>query len=411
MGVGGSNFGWAGSMLSGINGSVYSKSVTQSYDFDAPVTESGDPHPTKFAAVRAALLHGQGPLPPLPAADPKGAWGSVSMTRAASLLQLRGAAVAAAEPASFSSLGAGLTSMVLYTSNASFGGEARLDVGALRDRGTVLLDGQLQGTVSAWSPATTTRSDRGRAAAELIDQLATPFDPPGSVSLRPESAASSSHRIDILVENLGRPCDSGSLRFGLTVGWRGCRNVSLEASGADVALGPWSAEVIDFASLAQRNASWKDGLKGQVSDGWSPSLYEGALTIAAGPTASAGSFLRVDGTWGGGMAAVNGWVLGRFEQASAQRTLYVPRTVLRSGRNAVLLLESSPSADGLKGSASAPRTVRFVDAADLGPSIPLKGDDSLAALLSEIRFPAFEDARPLTQRTNLSFHTRCGGLP
>ena len=37
-------------------------------------------------------------------------------------------------------------------------GEPRLDVGALRDRGTVLLDGQLQGTVSAWSPATTTRS-------------------------------------------------------------------------------------------------------------------------------------------------------------------------------------------------------------------------------------------------------------
>eukprot|EP01051_Picozoa_sp_SAG22_P024177 SAG22_NODE_6583_length_835_cov_1.444293_2_plen_196_part_01 len=37
MGSGGSNFGTAGSMLFGENGSVFSKSVTESYDFDAPV--------------------------------------------------------------------------------------------------------------------------------------------------------------------------------------------------------------------------------------------------------------------------------------------------------------------------------------------------------------------------------------
>ena len=139
--------------------------------------------------------------------------------------------------------------------------------------------------------------------------------------------------------------------------------------------------VIDFAELALQNRS-SIGVECDArsmhhdqitADGWLPSLYSAEFTVPAGPDASAGSFLRIESSlWGSGLAAVNGWVLGRFEAASAQRTLYVPRTVLRAGVNRILLAETTaPGTSAGDGSGGNCRAVSFVEEPDLGQPMPL----------------------------------------
>ena len=75
------------------------------------------------------------------------------------------------------------------------------------------------------------------------------------------------------------------------------------------------------------------------------------------------------------MVAVNGWVLGRFDESSAQRTLYVPRTVLRAGINEVLLVETSVGTIGADIENARGKTGRrgisFVGKPDLGSAVPL----------------------------------------
>ena len=132
-------------MLFGANGSVFSKSVTQSYDFDAPINEAADPHPQKFAAVQAVLRRWQSadPAVSVPAALPKAAHGRVLMQRSASLLTLKGQHVTtAAAPRTFEDLGIGF-GMVVYRVAVRFAGDAVLNLTAVRDRATVLLNGKL----------------------------------------------------------------------------------------------------------------------------------------------------------------------------------------------------------------------------------------------------------------------------
>jgi beta-galactosidase len=407
MGGGGSNFGTAGSMLFGKNGSVFSKSVTQSYDFDAPVTEAGDPHPQKFAAVRS-VLSPRDAEEPVPAALPKAALGRVSLQRTTSLLSLKGEhinVITAASPQTFEDLGLGF-GLVLYTNKNEFAGDVLLNLTALRDRGSIFLNGELQGTLGSWRPvqpsgqaplgvdgvdADANTLSRAVGAQSAFGEGSSAFDPAAVVILRSNVTKSTSQKISILVENLGRPCDYGSLRFGLDVGWRGIGGPvtlhqlnhtqrpfsSATASGNE----PWTMSIINFAELALQNSSYfgsqcdtRSKYHDEITaDGWVPSLYSAEFTVPPGPGASAGSFLRIESSvWGSGLAAVNGWVLGRFEAVSAQRTFYVPRTVLRAGANRILLAETiAPGTSaGIAGGGSC-RAVSFVEKPDLGQPVPL----------------------------------------
>ena len=414
MGGGGSNFGTAGSMLFGRNGTVFSKSVTQSYDFDAPVTEAGDPHPQKFAAVRK-VLSPRDAEEPVPASLHKTALGRVSMQHTTSLLSLKGehiSVVTAASPQTFEDLGLGF-GLVLYTHRSEFAGDVLLNVTAVRDRGSIFLNGELQGTVGSWRPVHP--SEQAHRGVDYSDGVANAFsrdvgtqstfgegsnafDPTAVVILRSNVTTPAPQEISILVENLGRPCDYGSLRFGLDVGWRGVRGpVTLQqlnrtrrtlGSGTASKNEPWKMSVINFAELALQNRSsigtdWSDVCASPVTrsmqrdeiitGGWLPSLYSAEFTVALGPEASAGSFLRIESSeWGSGLVAVNGWALGRFEAASAQRTLYVPRTVLRAGANRILLAETSPPGSNAGNASDGDcRAVSFVKEPELGQPVPL----------------------------------------
>lgn len=69
-------------------------------------------------------------------------------------------------------------------------------------------------------------------------------------------------------------------------------------------------------------------------------------------------FLRLDG-WTKGLVWVNGVLLGRYSAIGPTRTLYVPGPLVRAGENGVIVLELQ---------AAATARVRFVGAADLGPT-------------------------------------------
>ena len=61
------------------------------------------------------------------------------------------------------------------------------------------------------------------------------------------------------------------------------------------------------------------------------------------------------------LGPINGFLLGRYWDRGPQRTLYLPRPLLRPGRNELLLLE-------LHG--PGPHTIHLTDTPDLGPAEP-----------------------------------------
>ena len=73
--------------------------------------------------------------------------------------------------------------------------------------------------------------------------------------------------------------------------------------------------------------------------------------------AAADTFLKLDG-FGKGFAVLNGFNLGRYWKIGPQRTLFVPKSVLKEGENTLIVFETD-------GAISDP-TVEFVDKPEIG---------------------------------------------
>lgn len=150
---GGTNFGFTAGANNGGPGG-YNADLT-SYDYDAPINESGDPT-SKYFALREVIGEYL-PLPdiPLPVAQPKLELGPVAMRPIAGLLSTRGRAALGINveptdlPLSFEALNQ-YSGFVLYETRLP---ELKIDpsllvVKNLHDRAQVLVDGQLVGTIS-----------------------------------------------------------------------------------------------------------------------------------------------------------------------------------------------------------------------------------------------------------------------
>ena len=84
-----------------------------------------------------------------------------------------------------------------------------------------------------------------------------------------------------------------------------------------------------------------------------PTFYRGEFEIDE----TADTFLRTE-NFTKGFVCINNFNLGRYWKAGPQKTLYVPKSVLKKGKNKVVVFES----DGVKGEP----IVEFVDSPDLG---------------------------------------------
>ncbi|WBQ03365.1 glycoside hydrolase family 35 protein [Kribbella sp. CA-293567] len=297
---GGTNFG----LTNGANDKgVYRPTVT-SYDYDAPLDEAGN-FTAKYHAFREVISR-YAPVPPLtvepvtpapafsvPLTDPvpvEGEW-----TRHTSLPTL-------------DQLGAQLA---IYRTEIAVDGPALLDVGEIRDRAQVYLDGHPVGVLE--------RENHDRAI------------------LLPSGRG----RLELVVE------DQGRVNYGPRIGE--AKGLVGEVTLDSHPLTDWSTCVVELDTVP---GLWESGA-GQAGPTPGPTAWR-ATFEADGPV---DHFLRTD-AWGKGFAWVNGFCLGRYWHRGPQHTLYVPGPVVRPGHNELVVLELDTMAD---------RTAHFTAGPSLGP--------------------------------------------
>lgn len=286
---GGTNFG----LTNGANDKGRYAPITTSYDYDAPLDESG--HPTaKYWAFRDVIakyadvpVEVPGPRPAAPELVAPLEVGPALLEVAARL----GDETRHDRVPTFDELGHD-RGLVLFATRLNRGGTGVLSVGEeVRDRAWVLLDGAPVGVLA-------------RDAHERAVVL-------------PEARG----ELVILVEDQGR-VDYGS-RLGEHKGLIG--GVALDG----VELTDWSVRPVDLGRVPELASHGR-------TDG-----------LPAGPTLARGE-LRLDEPadlfldtlhWGKGLVWVNGFLLGRYWRRGPQRTLIVPAPVTRAGANEVVLLE------------------------------------------------------------------------
>lgn len=305
---GGTNFGFT----NGANDKGVYQPLVTSYDYDAPLDESGAPT-EKYWAFREVIAKYTDVPDDVPAARAPAPMPSAVLAEAVALGDVVDALGDWSRHDSVpttDALGA-YTGFALYRAEVAVDGPAVLEVGEVRDRALVSLNGAPVGVLARDHHDTT---------------LALPTGARGV--------------LDLLVE------DQGRVNYGPRIG---------EPKGliGDVRVGGRAVLVWDVLALRLDSPD-------AVRDALRP-LHGAAVS---GPSFARASFeldeaadLYLDtSAWGKGVAWVNGVHLGRYWSRGPQRTLYVPAPVLRSGINELVVFELH----------AARTRVRFVARPDLG---------------------------------------------
>ncbi|MEK0315715.1 glycoside hydrolase family 35 protein [Cohnella sp. 56] len=294
---GGTNFGF----YNGANHIEFYEPTVTSYDYNALLSESGDPT-DKYWAIRDVIgRYSELPDMPLPVASPKRSYGEVRMTERAPLFasfDRLGTAIASVYPETMERVGQDYG--FLWYETDVFGPRERCEiiVQDVRDRASIYLDGQFAGVVERWgSDAVTADIPAGGA------------------------------KLGILVENMGRINYGSRLRDvkGITEG------VKTGAKLYNHFLFNWTLRPLPLDDLSglvyercETNGSRRD----------EPAFYRGTFTVDE----PADTFLKLEG-WTKGVAYINGFNLGRYWERGPQMTLYVPAPLLRAGVNELVLFE------------------------------------------------------------------------
>ncbi|MFF4832978.1 beta-galactosidase [Streptomyces sp. NPDC001315] len=295
---GGTNFG----LTNGANHDHAYAPLVTSYDYDAPLTECGDPGPKYHAFREVIARHAAVPREPAPAPAPKLAPTPVELSRSAPLLPHVGALCepvrSAADPVTADDLGL-RAGHVLYRTTVPVAA-ARTGLlhfaGGVGDRAQVFLDGAPVGVLE-------------RERHEEVLPVHVPR--PGAV-------------LEVLVENMGRV--NYGPRIGTPKGLLG--PVSFDGT----ALHGW-----DCHPLPLDGPEVLDAVPFTASDADTaavPAFHHGTFDVDV----PADAFLSLPG-WTKGQAWINGFHLGRYWNRGPQHTLYVPAPVLRPGANELVLLE------------------------------------------------------------------------
>ncbi|MBP1966579.1 glycoside hydrolase family 35 protein [Paenibacillus aceris] len=288
---GGTNFGF----YNGANyGDAYEPTIT-SYDYDAPLSESGDITP-KFHAVRQILAkHMDIGECELPEPIAKKQYGLVRLTEKADLfsnLPQLSTPLTSTYPVPMEQVGQDF-GFILYSTNVTGPRlNMQLHLQDVHDRAIVFVDGSYLGTVERWAPQ----------------------------SLKLDIPVGGA-KLDILVENMGRVNYGPKLKDskGITEGVR--------LNGQF--LFDWT-----ISPLPLDNVSSLQFLPFKDTPNENPAFYKGSIEIEE----IADTFIRLDG-WKKGVVWVNGFNLGRYWERGPQKTLYVPGPLLRKGSNEIIVFE------------------------------------------------------------------------
>lgn len=294
---GGTNFGFC----NGANYDGKLQPTVTSYDYDAPVSESGDLTP-KYYEIRKVVEKHFGTIPEIPVANlPKKAYGKVSLTERADLFTILDdiqSHVESSYPMTMEELGQDFGFVLYRTRLAGPFESMELAIDGLHDRALIYLDGKLLGI-----------QDRLEKRMDMI-----------TIGLDSGEEAC----LDILVENLGR------INYGTGI-W------DEKGITGGVRIGPqyhfgYKCYPLPFEDLS--------GIKyGPAPDSGSrkegPVFLRGTFRVEE----AADTFVRIDGFTKGNVY-INGFNLGRYwNEAGPQRTLYLPAPLLKKGTNEIVILE------------------------------------------------------------------------
>ncbi len=296
---GGTNFGFT----NGANDKGVYQPLVTSYDYDAPLDESG--HPTgKYWAFREVLSRYTdldpddvpGPAPDAPTLE--GVFESV--VPLAEVADSLGEWTSHDSVPTMDALGVS-EGFTLYRAEVDAPRGAVLEIDEVRDRAIVSLNG---------SPV-------GILARDHHDtRLALPADARGT--------------LEIFVE------DQGRVNYGPRIGES--KGLIGEVRVGGQPLRDWSVLPLALGDLSGVTA---------VLDAGAPGVTEPSAGALSGPSFARASFeldepadLFLDTRgWGKGAAWINGFPLGRYWSRGPQHTLYVPAPVVRAGVNELVVFE------------------------------------------------------------------------
>lgn len=333
MAHGGTNFGFYNGANTGSNESDYKPDLT-SYDYDAPIKESGDVDNAKFKALRKVISEfTTAPLPSVPSNNMKAGYGDIKLHNTAFLLDILNfidptVVVQSERPVSMEILGQ-MFGFLLYVSEyAAKGNGSVLSVPKVHDRAQVFIlcpsedNGERPkyvGLIERWS----------NRAIDL-----------------PYLKCVAKISLYILVENMGR------VNYGPYMYDRKGILSSVRLDGS--ILYNWKMLSIPFHNFneAQRfnpiiqaaNSAFieifdrkypKDNLENISKE---PAFFSGHFIIDKINNVK-DTFISLKG-WGKGVVFVNDFNIGRYWPSfGPQCNLYVPAPVLRQGENLVVILE------------------------------------------------------------------------
>lgn len=299
--TGGTNFGFT----NGANDKGVFQPTVTSYDYDAPLSESGEVT-AKYLAFREVLAK-YGPaagagagaaaeLPPLPTPVGDAPAFEVALTESVSLWdalpELAETSTATVDTLpSMDALGQ-YTGFALYRSRLAAGARV-LTFAEVRDRAQVFVDGNPVGVLQ--------RDHHDR-----------------SISLP------AGERVDLLVE------DQGRVNYGPRIGEHKGLIGPVTLDGAE--LGDWQVLPLDVDGFVVSGSARFAEQPGNGASLSGPVFARGRFDAEPGVDL----FLSTAG-WGKGQAWINGFNLGRFWDRGPQTTLYVPGPVLRASNELVIL--------------------------------------------------------------------------
>ncbi|CAN0878039.1 Beta-galactosidase 17 [Linum grandiflorum] len=333
MAHGGTNFGFYNGANTGTDESDYKPDLT-SYDYDAPISESGDVDGSKYSALRKVIeRYSATSLPPIPANIVKRGYGPIELRKTGSLFHLLDLAkpsneVESVDPLSMESLGQMFGFMAYVTNYSAKDTGNSLYIPEVHDRAQVFTSctsgnkPKYIGTIERWSNK----------------QLGLP-----------NAKCASNTSLFILVENLGR-INYGKYMFDrkgilssvyldgkVLQGWR-MISIPLTNLNED-----WGANLNDVLksniSIVSRTGSLTTTRKRTTHKSRSisvePTFYAGRFVVEE----AADTFLSFEG-WGKGVAFVNDFNIGRYWPSNGpQCSLYVPAPVLKHGKNVLVVFE------------------------------------------------------------------------
>ena len=305
---GGTSFGHWG----GANFPNFSPTCT-SYDYDAPIGESGNITP-KYHEVRNLLknyLPEGTRLPEIPDSIPTIAIPSFELSEVAPLFDNLPVAQKSESIQSMEFFNQGWGSILYRTSLPASAQEQTLVITEAHDWTQVFLEGEKIATLS-----------------RLKGQ--------GVVNLPPMKEGA---RLDILVEAMGR------MNFGKGIyDWKGItEKVEIQSNNQTVELKNWDVFSIPVDFDFAKNKQYTNTPNATHQ----PAYYRGTFTLdKVGDT-----FFDMT-NWSKGMVWINGYAIGRYWEIGPQQTLYMPGCWLKKGENEIIILDmaspSKPVTEGLR---------------------------------------------------------------